>query len=549
MVAGPCIAMPQDVAGTYERHKPETTLLHSIVREQFETLLAVARESDSDGLPGYVEQAFRKYLDCGVLACGFARARCKACGADIFVAFSCKQRGVCPSCGARRMANTGAHLVAHVLPDVAIRQWVFSMAFDLQFLLARNPRLLTAVLRIFVDVVSKWHKRHAEERGLQGAKTGAVSCVQRFGSTLNRHLHFHLLALDGVYVPGKKNESLVFHPSPNPTPDDVHALTVALLRRVRTLLKRLGIIGKEENPEKNPEPPTATAELNLAPGVFADIDSTGSILPSVPPSMRKRKAPVPNDDTCGFTIDASIRIPAGDFAGRERICRYVARHPFSLDRLSETADGRIAYKLKKPRQGKRFLVMAPLAFLRRLAFLVPPPFNPLVRYHGVLAPNSKWRGHVVRVSTGPKATRRTSDRCADSASSTASVPASVSTSACAPNSPVISPPAIPYAAISPIPHPAISSATLLPVVGAFLATTTSRLSRFEWATLLKRVYDVDALRCWRCDGRLDFIAVITEIDPIRAILTHLGLPCEPPKFTPARDPPSPGPPSFFDAHA
>src|SRR5262245_22145352 len=37
----------------------------------------------------------------------------------------------------------------------------------------------------------------------------------------------------------------------------------------------------------------------------------------------------------------------------------------------------------------------PASFLARLAALVPPPRYPLVRYHGVLAPHSKWRSAVV----------------------------------------------------------------------------------------------------------------------------------------------------------
>lgn len=112
--------MPQP----YERRKPETTLLHRVVRENLLTLLDLAKEDGGEGLPRYVEQEFRKYINCGILACGFARAHCKQCGADILVAFSCKGRGICPSCGARRMANTGAHLVDHVLPDAPLRQWV-----------------------------------------------------------------------------------------------------------------------------------------------------------------------------------------------------------------------------------------------------------------------------------------------------------------------------------------------------------------------------------------------------------------------------------------
>ena len=52
----------------------------------------------------------------GILAHGFARARCSGCGYDFLVAFSCKGRGACPSCNAKSMDETAAHLVHHVIP-------------------------------------------------------------------------------------------------------------------------------------------------------------------------------------------------------------------------------------------------------------------------------------------------------------------------------------------------------------------------------------------------------------------------------------------------
>ena len=57
---------------------------------------------------------------------GFLRLRCEDCGHEKLVAFSCKRRGFCPSCGARRMAETTAHLVDQVVPQVPVRQWVLS---------------------------------------------------------------------------------------------------------------------------------------------------------------------------------------------------------------------------------------------------------------------------------------------------------------------------------------------------------------------------------------------------------------------------------------
>jgi hypothetical protein len=70
---------------------------------------------------------FDAFLECGILAHGFLLLHCADCGHDKLVAFSCKRRGFCPSCGARRMAQTAAHLVDHVIPHVPVRQWVLSL--------------------------------------------------------------------------------------------------------------------------------------------------------------------------------------------------------------------------------------------------------------------------------------------------------------------------------------------------------------------------------------------------------------------------------------
>ncbi len=88
----------------YERHKPEQTLLHEVVREQLESFLSRAREQGAP-VARFVERELRAYLDCGVLARGFIRVHCDGCGHDRLIAFSCKGRGFCPSCGGRRMAE------------------------------------------------------------------------------------------------------------------------------------------------------------------------------------------------------------------------------------------------------------------------------------------------------------------------------------------------------------------------------------------------------------------------------------------------------------
>ena len=118
----------------YQRRSPGDTALYGIVRDHFETFRAQAASlREGEGLPRFVEQAFRDFLRCGWLAGGFARFHCAGCGFDRLVAFSCKGRALCPSCGGRRMAERAANLVDRVFPDVPLRQWVLSVPYRLRY--------------------------------------------------------------------------------------------------------------------------------------------------------------------------------------------------------------------------------------------------------------------------------------------------------------------------------------------------------------------------------------------------------------------------------
>ena len=143
----------------YARHEPENSVLYRVVQGWLETFLAMASEAYLRPLPRHVVEEFEKYLRCGILAWGFARAYCRDCGASMLVAFSCKLRGVCPSCGARRASQTAANLVDRVLPHVPLRQWVLSVPYELRLPMARSPALLSAVVRILCAEISRLLRR------------------------------------------------------------------------------------------------------------------------------------------------------------------------------------------------------------------------------------------------------------------------------------------------------------------------------------------------------------------------------------------------------
>ncbi|WP_434301755.1 transposase zinc-binding domain-containing protein [Corallococcus exiguus] len=134
------------------------------------------------GLPRYVERDFARYLECGVLAHGFARVRRESCKDELLVAFSCKGRGECPSCNEKRANETAVHLVERVLPHVPYRQWTLSFPFRVRWVLAKDAHLFSAVLSVFLRVLFALQRRRARRLGGRGAEAGAVTFLQRFGS-------------------------------------------------------------------------------------------------------------------------------------------------------------------------------------------------------------------------------------------------------------------------------------------------------------------------------------------------------------------------------
>ena len=180
----------------YQRHQPENTSLYPIVERHLSPMRDELQRHEAP-LPRFVLTEFQDYLRCGQLEYGFVRVKCNGCRHEHLVAFSCKRRGFCPSCGARRMIETSAHLVDHVIPDVPVRQWVLSFPWPLRLLFASRPDALGRCLAVIVRAIQTDLTRRAGLTAGSGARTGVVTLIQRFGSALNLNIHLHMLILDG----------------------------------------------------------------------------------------------------------------------------------------------------------------------------------------------------------------------------------------------------------------------------------------------------------------------------------------------------------------
>jgi len=230
-------------AGVYARHRPKTTLLYQIIQEywpEFQAELA----SHGRHLPAYVTKEFNEYLKCGRLEHGFLRVQCESCHDEKLVAFSCKRRGFCPSCGARRMADSAALLVDEVLPHQPMRQWVLSVPFPLRFLFASNPNAMTGALGIVNRAIST-HLAHKAGFTKTMAQTGAVTLIQRFGSALNLNVHFHMLFLDGVFIDSRHGGNQCFRRAKAPTNDELAKLMHTIAHRVGRYLEHKGLLERD----------------------------------------------------------------------------------------------------------------------------------------------------------------------------------------------------------------------------------------------------------------------------------------------------------------
>jgi hypothetical protein len=339
----------------YRPRDPAKTVLYRVVQTHFETYLSLCAEGDweAGAVPGYVEREFRRYLECGILAHGFARARCPTCGHDFLVAFSCKGRGVCPSCNSRRMVETAAHLVDHVFPRLPVRQWVLSLPKRLRYFLRQDRRPITAILSILLRQVERVLRERAPGSA-PGARLGAVSFLHRFGSALNEHVHFHCAIIDGVFEAGSDGEPAVQFREATLTEADIQRVQTRVRQRVLRWFANQGYLDPDDAKD------------------MAQWENGG-----------------------GFSLDASVRIAADDRRGLERLLRYCARPAFALERLEQLDAHRLLYRLPKPRpDGKTQVLLSPLELIQRLAALVPPPRLHRHRYHGVLAPNAPLRTAV-----------------------------------------------------------------------------------------------------------------------------------------------------------
>jgi len=460
-------ALNQTIAVPFRRHHPERGILYQTI-EAYWPIFVSEQAKVGKSFPIFIHEEFEKFLECGVPEHGFIRTYCHQCRVSGIVAFSCKKRGFCPSCTARRMNDEAAHLVDRVIPLVMTRQWVLSFPYKLRFLMAHNPKLTNKALAVFIGTISAFYKKKAKKCGILKAIPGSVTFVQRFGSALNLNVHFHTLFTDGVFY--KVGDGYEFYRIQAPSQEELHFLAEKIQKKIFKVIEKLGLNDRDQIwLDENILGEVSSMSITHKAG-FGERAGNGLKRYGI---KRIEVDPEDNDPmSCnvgGFSLNARVWIAGGERKKLEQLIRYMARGPIATKRLTRSFSNHLLYKMKTPwRDGTTHVSFSPLDFIARLVALIPPPKVNLVRYHGVFAPNFRDRKFVV---LKPRPEKNLESPEATSASGDS--------------------------------HKGV------------------RRERLRWSEMLKRTFEIDVTVCLKCNGHLEQIAIIKDRVVAKAILASL----------------------------
>jgi len=186
------LAVDSAVPRFYRPRTPETSLFFKVVTghfDGFERAYPALFQARYGFWRPVIRRAVDKFLKCGDLKEGFARVRCPDCGHELFVAYSCRQRACCPSCGQKRALMLAQRLSGDSLAPVPHRQWVFTLPKRLRIYFRYDRRLLGKLCRAAYETVNG---AMAFQAGDGMVVPGMVAAIQTFGDLVNWHPHIHV---------------------------------------------------------------------------------------------------------------------------------------------------------------------------------------------------------------------------------------------------------------------------------------------------------------------------------------------------------------------
>ena len=331
----------------YCRRTPGETPLYRLVyhyAEQLQYLWDERYLQQYGCLREAVVNAFERYLSCGILRHGCARVACPKCDYSQLIAFSCKRRGLCPSCDAKRGYLFAENLTENLLLPYPVRHLVFTIPKRLRVYFRYDreltKHLYSAAWHAWQQVCSRDHSR----------QTAMIAALHTAGDLLNYHPHIHAIALSGSIE--RQGEFHAFEPNRQ-------ELTTVFADYLFSALLDEGLIDKQT------------------------VESMQSWQHS------------------GFNVFVGDEIPPEDTEHLLFLARYLKRCPIALNRLSIIEQGAepVVRVIKSTDQPEIYRQFSPLDFLAELSQHIPDTFEQTVRYYGLFSARTRGKKKLVEKTT------------------------------------------------------------------------------------------------------------------------------------------------------
>ena len=371
----------------YQRVDPRKSSLYQAVQQH----LAEHRSSLSErgaNQARFIANTFKGYLRCGLLEYGFARLYCQSCQHSRLIAFSCKQRGICPRCAGRRMSQSAIRQESEVFPVVPTRQWVLTLPQQLRTLIAYKSELMTELIELWITSLRYFYQQRCLPNHPHPPQNyspdelntyyspfhphdiGALTSIQRHTDALSLFPHLHTITTDGIlysdehlgdstlntHKPYTKHPKyLKFIPIDVFNIEDDDLIEILILFRYRLILRleRRGYLYTH-----NPEAPRHERTYTLTWGEEDPRcdESQSALLDTYLASSKMVRAfgasagapltfdfgepPTPtihghlNVSINGFGLHAATEVEADDRDRLIKLCRYVQRPTLAADRLN-----------------------------------------------------------------------------------------------------------------------------------------------------------------------------------------------------------------------
>ena len=331
----------EERSGKYTPRKPWDEPLYQLIyqyREELEYKWDELFFEKYGHLRPEVIDAFDRFLNCGILRHGCARAQCQKCNNSILIAFSCKRRGLCPSCSAKRALLFAENMHENVLLPYPHRHLTFTIPKRLRVYFRYDRKLLSQLYKAAWDAI-----REIIQSEFPDGTPGCVMALHTWGNLLNWHPHLHCIALNGAMSPDG-----MFLPIDS---IDTELLSEYFAENVYSFLLKAELISLE----------------------------TASNMKSWQHS--------------GFHVHAAKEIDAYDENARLYLARYLKKSPLTNERLRINNNGIVPvveyhYGKNENRITKTF---SPLEFLAELSLHTPRVFEQTYRMYGEYSPRTRGK--------------------------------------------------------------------------------------------------------------------------------------------------------------